>query len=178
MVWPELGWTGDRARDRATADGTKIYRHFSYRDLAKRLGHGTNYKGSAGHMAGVLPPPHPPPRKLPAGLLPCLSLDPPRITSGATGRSKPPESSPHHWGFDERSSEDLPIAHTLNEAIAFVPQSMVGQLLNVALCRLWYHHGGRDARPSSYSYRCTITFLLKCQTLLERESQEPTSSPA
>jgi DNA polymerase I len=48
--FPSLSWTGDIKLDRALADG-KFYREFSYRDAAKRLGHGTNYQGQADKMA-------------------------------------------------------------------------------------------------------------------------------
>lgn len=39
MVWTDLGWTGDPKEDREIADQHASGRH-SYRDLAKRLGHG------------------------------------------------------------------------------------------------------------------------------------------
>lgn len=41
MAWSNLDWSGDA---RKTADQIG-YRTFSYRDLAKKLGHGTNYYG-------------------------------------------------------------------------------------------------------------------------------------
>lgn len=44
MAWPNLDWPEDRAGWRAIAD-QKAYREHSYRDLAKKLGHGTNYLG-------------------------------------------------------------------------------------------------------------------------------------
>jgi DNA polymerase family A len=39
MCWPKLPWSGDIKRDRQIAD-RKFYRHFTYRDACKRLGHG------------------------------------------------------------------------------------------------------------------------------------------
>lgn len=39
LIWPKLGWTGDEKSDRKIAD-QKYYRDMSYRDLAKRGGHG------------------------------------------------------------------------------------------------------------------------------------------
>jgi len=39
LIWPNLGWNGDDKHDRKIAD-QKYYRHMSYRDLAKRGGHG------------------------------------------------------------------------------------------------------------------------------------------
>lgn len=45
LVWPDLGWTGDAKGDRKIAD-QKYYRDFSYRDMAKKAGHGSNYGGT------------------------------------------------------------------------------------------------------------------------------------
>jgi DNA polymerase-1 len=50
MAWPDLAWPDDRAGWRAIAD-QNAYREMSYRDLAKRLGHGTNYLGTPRTMA-------------------------------------------------------------------------------------------------------------------------------
>ena len=50
LAWTELPWTGDIKKDREIAD-QPAYRHLSYRDLAKRLGHGTNYMGQPATMA-------------------------------------------------------------------------------------------------------------------------------
>lgn len=48
--FPNLGWSGDPSADRNVANG-KFYREFSYRDAAKRLGHGTNYQGQPDKMS-------------------------------------------------------------------------------------------------------------------------------
>lgn len=50
LAWSDVSWTGDIKRDRALAD-EPFYRHFSRRDLAKKLGHGTNYMGTPPTMA-------------------------------------------------------------------------------------------------------------------------------
>lgn len=50
LVWPELAWTADAKANRAIAD-LIFYREFTYRDMAKRGGHGTNYYGTARTMA-------------------------------------------------------------------------------------------------------------------------------
>jgi DNA polymerase I-like protein with 3'-5' exonuclease and polymerase domains len=45
MVWAnELPWTGDIKADRKIAEQI-FYRHYSYRDACKRLGHGANFYG-------------------------------------------------------------------------------------------------------------------------------------
>lgn len=49
-VWPNLGWSGENKQDRALAE-LPFYRHFSYRDMSKRGGHGTNYYGKPATMA-------------------------------------------------------------------------------------------------------------------------------
>src|SRR6185312_5176356 len=47
MTWPELGWTDDPKANRKVADTpSRELPKFSYRDISKRLGHGSNYRGS------------------------------------------------------------------------------------------------------------------------------------
>jgi DNA polymerase I-like protein with 3'-5' exonuclease and polymerase domains len=50
MVWRDLPWTGDIRKDRKIAE-QPFYRHHTYRDMCKRLGHGTNFLGKPPHMA-------------------------------------------------------------------------------------------------------------------------------
>jgi DNA polymerase-1 len=50
MAWADLDWPEARAGWREIAD-QKAYKDMSYRDLAKRLGHGTNYYGTPRTMA-------------------------------------------------------------------------------------------------------------------------------
>jgi DNA polymerase I len=50
MCWTDLPWTDDPRANRALAD-QPAYREKSYRDLAKILGHGTNFNGQAPQMA-------------------------------------------------------------------------------------------------------------------------------
>lgn len=50
-VWAkELPWTGDITRDREIAE-TPYYRHYTYRFMCKKLGHGSNYLGKASTLA-------------------------------------------------------------------------------------------------------------------------------
>src|ERR1700692_2208418 len=39
ICWPNLNWTGDLERDKATAE-SPYYRHYTYRFMCKKLGHG------------------------------------------------------------------------------------------------------------------------------------------
>lgn len=140
MVWDSLGW--DDGRSEKEIAKQVFYRHFTYRDMAKRGGHGTNYYGQPQTMAKHL--------KVDTKLIEDfqnkyfkafpgikawhrdvarrLQLDSCLIT--ALGRSR------HFFG---RSNDDS----TLREAIAFEPQSVVGELLNLALWRMWRatHYG-------------------------------------
>lgn len=50
MAWADLEWPEERKGWRAIAD-QPFYRQMSYRDAAKRLGHGTNYYGTPRTMA-------------------------------------------------------------------------------------------------------------------------------
>jgi len=50
MAWEELDWPEERSGWRAVAD-QPAYRELSYRDMSKKLGHGTNYYGTPRTMA-------------------------------------------------------------------------------------------------------------------------------
>ena len=137
LVWPGLGWTGEPGADRALAE-RPFYRHFTYRDMAKRGGHGTNYYGQPFTISKNL--------KVPQELIESfrkayfsafpeipeyhrhvareLQLNGSITTPLGTTRT-----------FFGRSRDDA----TLREAIAHVPQHMVGVLLNLALWRVWHH---------------------------------------
>ena len=50
MIWPNLGWTGDKRADRKIAEQF-FYLQYDYRFMCKKGGHGTNYYGSAAALA-------------------------------------------------------------------------------------------------------------------------------
>lgn len=136
MVWPDLPWTGDLAHDRHVVAGELFYRDFTYRDLAKRGGHGTNYRGSPWTMAKH------------------LHVE----TSVMEGfQSKYFRAFPEIPKYHQRVATRLqtkgfitsPIGRTrvffgrldddttIREAIAFSPQSTIGELLNLGMWRVW-----------------------------------------
>lgn len=146
MVWPELPWTGDVKLDREVAE-RPFYRDYSYRDLAKRGGHGTNYFGTPPTMAKHL--------KVEVQLMQEFQSRYfeafPEIGGQGHGLTW------HLWvaqqlqlhghlttllgrtrHFFGRHNDDT----TLREAIAYEPQSVVGDLLNLGAWRIW--HRGRD----------------------------------
>jgi DNA polymerase-1 len=50
IVWPNLPWTGDLKRDKHIAE-SPFYRHYTYRFMCKKLGHGSNYGGKPATLA-------------------------------------------------------------------------------------------------------------------------------
>ena len=136
LVWPDMGWTGDKPRDRQIAN-KPFYRHFSFRDMAKRGGHLTNYMGTAWTASRSL--------KVP---LPIME----NFQNEYTGRAFPGFSkwwqsvaqvlqtertfiTPYGRSrqFFGRPDDDA----TLREAIAFVPKSMTADRMNLGLFRIW-----------------------------------------
>lgn len=51
MTWPELDWSEDKAGWKEFCDGLIAHGQDSYRQLSKKLGHGTNYYGTPRTMA-------------------------------------------------------------------------------------------------------------------------------
>ena len=144
LVWPELDWTGDAKHDRQIAEGSKVYRDWSYRDLAKRGGHLCNYDGSAWTMARSL--------KLP------LAVATEFQNRYARGASPAYPALREYWRwiaeslqrdgelttpfgrrrqFFDRLDDDA----TRRTAIAFIPQSMTADRTNLWLWRVWKAFG-------------------------------------
>lgn len=157
LVWPDVHWPGgpctmchDDPALRAVCKGCghtgsedvrisrepNFFRHFSRRDLAKRVQHGTNYGATEYMLARVLN----------------ISLS---VAREILGRYK--RAFPGIFGWQEDTKKELllrgalttPLGRTRQfygrvwdgptqrEAIAHVPQSMVGDILNVGLYRIW-----------------------------------------
>lgn len=135
LTWPDLPWSGKPLLDRRLAE-KPFYRHLSYRDTAKRLGHGTNYNGKPDTMALET--------KIPKGVIIPFQVGyfeafPSHkawheyvanelYTKGnlttLTGRRR--------WFFGRRDSDDV-----VREAIAFDPQGSVADIINTGLLQLW-----------------------------------------
>lgn len=137
LIWPGLSWTGGKKQDRAVADQL-FYREFSYRDMAKRGGHGSNYLGTPFTMSRHL--------KTPTRVMedfqqryfsafPCI----PRWHRWVAERLQRDGVLTTPFGrrrqFFGRANDDA----TLRKAIAFSPQSSTGDRLNLGLWRIWKH---------------------------------------
>jgi DNA polymerase I-like protein with 3'-5' exonuclease and polymerase domains len=136
ICWPTLGWTGDLKRDKDLAE-RPYYRHYTYRFMCKKLGHGSNYGGKPETLASQ--------SKLPLGIV--REFQPNYFTAfpahlkwqeyvdvtlrktgtliSLMGRKR------QFWG--RRTDDD-----TLREAIAYDPQSSLADIVNRAMLRLWH----------------------------------------
>lgn len=50
LCWPDLGWTGNLKKDKQIAEQV-FYRHYTYRFMCKKVGHGTNFDGKADEIS-------------------------------------------------------------------------------------------------------------------------------
>jgi DNA polymerase-1 len=135
LVWPEFKWSANPASNRSIAD-QKFYRHRSYRDICKNIGHGTNYLATPKTLADTYRVP-----------LPLVQAFQPKYfaafpahqrwhthvyktlyTTGQlttlTGRKR------QFWG--RRDSDE-----TLREAIAYDPQGSLADIVNRGMLAVW-----------------------------------------
>jgi DNA polymerase I len=140
ICWPTLGWTGDLKKDKDIAE-RPYYRHYSYRFMCKKLGHGSNYGGQPFTLAqqSHLPisvvqqfqpkyfrafPAH---QRWQERVAQSLNRDGYLVT--LTGRKR--------WFMGRRNDSS-----TLREAIAYDPQGSLADIVNTAMLNIWH---ARDA---------------------------------
>lgn len=146
MTWPTMPWTGVLAKDKALAEG-KGYRHFSWRDMAKREGHASNYAGKPVTISKEV--------RIPVALVE-------EFQRGYFAAF--PEIAQWHLEVIARIQRDGIIVTQLGRerrfwgrpddgathraAIAFDPQSLVGDIMNEGLIQVqqWLLKECRDAR--------------------------------
>lgn len=136
ICWPNLGWTGNLKRDKDIAE-QPYYRHYSYRFMCKKLGHGSNYGGQPftlsqqSHLPiGVVQafqpkyftafPAH---QRWQEHVRDTLNKDGYLIT--LTGRKR--------WFMGRRGDQS-----TLREAIAYDPQGSLADIVNRAMLNIWH----------------------------------------
>jgi DNA polymerase I-like protein with 3'-5' exonuclease and polymerase domains len=141
MVWKDRAWTGKPVEDRKLAE-VKFYRHFSYRDISKRLGHANNYLMTPWTGSRLL--------KIPLKLAESFQDDYLEAFPGIPRW--------HRWVAEQlQTTQQLTTAFerqrhffgrpnddaTLREAVAYEPQSTTADRLNIGLLRMWNHFGPR-----------------------------------
>lgn len=135
LTWPELKWTGDIKKDRKIAE-EPFYRHFSYRDSCKKLGHGTNFLGKATTLSKMI---H-------------IPLDLVEAFMEKYFRAFPALLKWHAWTANElQSKRQLVSIHgrkrdffdrtnadeTLRKALAFLAAAPTADNLNLGMLRVW-----------------------------------------
>ena len=157
LVWPELKWGEDAQANRRIAEQI-FYRDFSYRDMAKRGGHLSNYYGGAATMARAL--------KIPLAIAQEFHL---RYNHGPNC-AYPGFQRWWNWTatqiqtshrivtpfgrerlFFGRPGDDT----TLREAIAFLPQSTTADRMNLGLWRIWRYMPEVELLAQTYD---SVTF--------------------
>lgn len=135
LVWDHLGWTDSPKTNKEIAKQS-FYRHFDYRDAAKRLGHGTNYYGKPPNMARQT--------HIELGLVVEFQRKYFAAFPGIAEWHKWVRAKllrdgyittfmgRRRWFFGRRWEEE-----TLRAAIAYEPQSSVADILNRGMLRVW-----------------------------------------
>lgn len=135
LAWTNLPWPGDSKGDRAIAEQI-AYRSDSYRQLAKKLGHGTNYYGTPRTMAKHT--------KTDVGLIqdfqhryfkgfPCIPAWHTRVKEMLKRGGEITTLFGRRRYFFGRPTEDS----TIREAIAYAPQSMTADEINTGMLNLF-----------------------------------------
>ena len=168
LIWPERPWTGEAKADKELASQI-FYRDFSFRDMAKRGGHLSNYYGTAWTAARSL--------KVPIAIMEEFQARYIRGGRDKAGREIVPAYAciARWWQW---TAEQLQTTHslttpfgrkrhffgrpnddtTLREAIAFLPQSTTADRMNLGLWRTWM--GERRVQLLAQTYD-SITFQFK-----------------
>jgi DNA polymerase-1 len=141
LCWPTpdgFKWTGDNRTDKELA-GRLFYRHHSYRQVAKKLGHSSSYGGQAVTLAKdnglpvevVIAFQHKYFHAFPAHQRWQSHVDSTLRRTGflvsLTGRKR--------WFFGRRNNPD-----TLRTAIAYDPQGSLADIVNRAMLQIWHQN--------------------------------------
>lgn len=145
MNW-QLNWTGELEKDKAIAE-KPYYRHFSYRDMAKRGGHLTNYYGQPRTMGMHLKLPTKACEEFQHGYFKAF----PEIAEWhlrTIARIQRDGAIITQLGRERRFWGRADDAATHREAIAFEPQSLVGEVMNEGLINIqtWLLKECREAK--------------------------------
>jgi DNA polymerase-1 len=133
LVWKDLPWDKEPDKDIAKR---LFYRSFSYRDMAKRGGHGSNYGGSSAVIGMHL--------KIPGAQAQAFQTayfkafpellkwhNSVRIALATTRKIVTPLGRVCH--FPGRPWDN----DTIKSAIAYAPQSSIGDILNLGFFKVW-----------------------------------------
>jgi DNA polymerase I-like protein with 3'-5' exonuclease and polymerase domains len=153
MTWPELAWNGEPKHDRTLAD-SPFYRNSSHRDMAKRLGHGSNYGGQPPTMALRAKIPTKMAQAFQARYFEAFPSIPRwhrYVAQELQLRQRIVNSFGVERTFFGRPNDDA----TLREAIAHGPQSSTAMRTNLGMWRIWHSIPEVELRAQKHD---SITF--------------------
>lgn len=161
LIWPTLDWTGNTKLDRAIAE-QPFYRHYSYRDMSKRGGHGTTYVGTPWTMSRHLKVPLKLMEDFQAaffGAYPAIE----RWHKWVAAQLQTSAEISTPWGFKRTFFGRPNDPATLREAVAFSPQSSTAYRTNAGLYRIWQQMGDRvqllAQTHDSVTFQCPLVTL-------------------
>lgn len=135
MAWTDLPWPEDKSGWREIADRI-AYRQDSYRQLAKKLGHGTNYYGTPPTMAKHSKVPRATIADFQSryfGAFPAIKLYHEWVKRQLREWGYITTLFGRRRAFFGRPQEDT----TLREAIAYAPQSMTADEIDTGIMNIW-----------------------------------------
>jgi DNA polymerase I-like protein with 3'-5' exonuclease and polymerase domains len=137
LTWPNLGWKGDLKKDKEIAEQI-FYRHFTYRDCCKKLGHGTNFLGKAPTLSKLIHIPinlvEPFQEKYFDGF-PALQMWHAWTATELQTKKQLVSIHGRRRDFFDRIYAD----ETLRKGLAFLAASATADNLNLGMWRLWKH---------------------------------------
>lgn len=166
MAWPGLDW-GDDPKGWKKVAGQLAYRDKSYRDLAKVLGHGSNYMGQPNTMAGHTKTPAPIIQEFQQAYFaafPCIQA----WQQETIRRVQSTSQLTTLWGRRRYFWNDLTKQSTLNAAIAYDPQSTTGEFTNRGMIQL-FRLRNRLNLPIRFLLQVhdSLVFMVKEETINE-----------
>lgn len=164
LCYPDWDWTGDLKKDRILAE-RPFYRHFTYRDVSKRVGHASNYLGQPKEISKQT--------RLPISItkefqeryfsiFPCI----PRMHQWVAQKLQTERYLVNSFGRRRDFLDWADSSETLKSGVAYLFQSATGDCLNLGLWRLWKHMGNQ------------IQILSQLHDAVYFQAQEPTSENA
>jgi DNA polymerase-1 len=135
ICWPALPWTGDLHRDKAIAE-RPYYRHYTYRFMCKKLGHGSNYGGEPATLSAQAKLPEPIVQRFQPtyfGAFPAHLEWHGSVASSLRTRGYLISLTGRKRIFMGRRNDPA----TLREAIAYDPQGSLADIVNRAMLRIW-----------------------------------------
>lgn len=139
MAWTHLEWGDDPKLWRSIADQV-AYRTYSFRDMAKKLGHGTNYYGQPATMSGHSKVPQKEIEDFQRryfAAFPCIS----EWHKWTIHQLQSTGQLTHLFGRKRTFFQRLTEQSTINAAIAYSPQGMTGEEINRGILNIFGQHG-------------------------------------